>query len=235
MIDNTDSIQILVADDDPDIRQLVVTVLEVQGYSVTTVEDGDEAVNSLSESLPDLAILDLNMPGRSGQQVCEFIRKQEDGALVPVIILTACDDIQTKLGAFEFGVDDYLIKPFVFQELLARVKAFLRIRELNLILKHKNEELKQMQQKLVEQERQSAVNQLAGAAAHELNQPLSAMLLNCRLLESLPPESDKYPGVLEAVIGDVKRLSDLINQLKTADANKKTDYYGDLDILEIKK
>ena len=224
---------VLIADDDDDSRTLVSSAVGALGLSVATAADGDQAIALCKETEPDLAILDMMMPGHSGREVCEFIKSSEQGQLIPVLILTARDSIQDKVDALSEGADDYLTKPFHFQELQARVQAWLRVRELNLRLQDKNSELLAMQQKLVDQERQAVVHQLAGTTAHQLGQPISAIMLNLHLLEVLPAEDFRYKNALAAINSDVRRLAELLNRLKTADARKKSEYYGALDIIEV--
>ena len=140
-----------------------------------------------------------------------------------------------KVSALEEGVDDYLTKPFHYQELQARVKALLRIRDLTRRLKAKNNELMDMQVALVEQERQLAVHQLAGTAAHQLGQPLSAILLNCDLLEQLPKNDARVIGALAAIKSDAKRMADMIDLLREVKASQREGYYGDTEILKLEK
>lgn len=133
------------------------------------------------------------------------------------------------------GADDYLTKPFHYEELQARVKSQLRIRECSLRLQEKNDELLAMQEKLIQQERQLLVTEFAGTAAHSLGQPLSAIMLNCHLLETLPKEDKKYQQALLAVKNDSRRMAEMLEKLKAIDPEKKQEYYGKTEILDIKK
>jgi signal transduction histidine kinase len=90
-----------------------------------------------------------------------------------------------------------------------------------------------MQEKVVEQERQLVVGQLAGTAAHQLGQPLSAILLNCYLLENLPKSDSKFIGALQSIKNDAKRMAEMIDQLRGVDASKKEGYYGNTEILSL--
>jgi signal transduction histidine kinase len=90
-----------------------------------------------------------------------------------------------------------------------------------------------MQERLVAQERQLAVGQLAGAAAHQLGQPLSAILLNCYLLEQLPKDDGKFVGALAAIKSDAKRMADMIERLRGVNASEREGYYGDTEILKL--
>lgn len=228
-------ITILVADDDPDIRGIISSTISLLGFEVLEAFDGDSAVKAFDANRVDLAVLDIMMPGLNGNQVCEHIKRSASGPFIPVIMLTARTDVQDKVSSFEIGADDYVTKPFNYQELQARVKALLRIRELNLKLQRTNDELKAAQEKILEQERQLLVGQLAGTAAHQLGQPLSAIMLNCHLLGSVQPGDQKFQTALMAVKSEAKRMADLIENLKNVDAGKREGYYGKTDILEMKK
>ena len=224
---------ILVAEDDEDVRRVVSTALSAVGYSVLEAIDGSHAMQLLDERLPDLAVLDVGMPGFTGIEVCQKIKSDNQGELTPVIMLTALDSVKDKVKALEGGADDYLTKPFNLQELRARIKALLRVRDLNLSLRDKNKELRAIQEKLIEQERQLLVVQFAGTAAHSLGQPLSAIMLNCHLIENLEKSDPKYKKALEAIKQDIRQMADMIEKLKRVDASKTAEYYGSTDILDI--
>jgi len=116
-------VKILVADDDLDLLGLVAYSLSQSGYLVVKASDGPCALASFDAESPDLVILDINMPGASGFEVCTAIRARGD---VPVMMLTARGEEQDLVKALELGADDYLTKPFSPKTLLARVKALLR-------------------------------------------------------------------------------------------------------------
>ncbi|GAA2723787.1 response regulator transcription factor [Cellulomonas aerilata] len=116
---------ILVADDDADIRDLVSFKLEQAGYRVVAVGDGVQALDAVRAELPDLAVLDLMMPGLSGLDVCAQIRREPASATLPVIMLTARVQEQDVATGFATGADDYVTKPFSPRELLSRVQAVL--------------------------------------------------------------------------------------------------------------
>ena len=92
-----------------------------------------------------------------------------------------------------------------------------------------------MQERLIEQERQLAVGQLAGAAAHQLGQPLSAIMLNCYLIEQLQKNDVKFIGALAAIKSDATRMADLITQLRSVKASERQGYYGDTEILKLER
>lgn len=226
--------KILIADDDPDSRIVVASVISILGHSPIVVNGGGEALSECQRQLPDLAIIDYMMPSLNGIEVCQRLRDIPGGEFVPVLMLTAHDSVQDKVAALEEGVDDYLTKPFNYQELRARVKALLRVRDLNLSLVAKNEELKRVQERLVATERQVAVGQLAGTAAHQLGQPLSAIMLNCFLIEKLPKDDSKFMGAVLAIKNDVRRMVEMIDRLRNVKASAREEYFGDTEILKLK-
>ena len=115
---------ILVAEDQADIRDLLVLNLRNAGYAVTAVADGREALAHQTEQARDLLILDLMMPGLDGLEVCKALRAK--GSATPILMLTAKSTELDRVLGLELGADDYLTKPFSLAELLARVKALLR-------------------------------------------------------------------------------------------------------------
>jgi DNA-binding response OmpR family regulator len=115
--------KVLVADDDPDLRELIAFTLGQAGYLVIKASDGSAAVRLFTEESPDLVVLDINMPGLSGFQVCEAIRTR---SRVPVMMLTVRGEEEDLVRALGLGADDYLTKPFSPRTLLARIRALLR-------------------------------------------------------------------------------------------------------------
>jgi two-component system, OmpR family, response regulator RegX3 len=121
--------RILIADDEPSVRDSVTYALQQEGYEVTPAVDGTDAERKLSGDMAfDLLILDIMMPGRSGLDICREVRAR---SAVPIIILTAKDAEVDKVVGLEVGADDYVTKPFSVRELLGRVRAQLRRRELD--------------------------------------------------------------------------------------------------------
>jgi two-component system response regulator RegX3 len=119
---------ILVVDDEPSVRESVGYALEQEGFDVTLAESGEAAESRLSDDNFDLLILDIMMPGKSGLDICREVRSESP---VPIILLTAKDAEVDKVVGLEVGADDYVTKPFSVRELLGRVRAQLRRRELD--------------------------------------------------------------------------------------------------------
>ncbi len=117
--------RILVVDDEPTITEFLATGLSYEGYAVATAPDGATALRIAADFQPDLVILDLMLPGHDGFEVCRRLRGVGD---VAVIMLTARDELDDKVRGLEEGADDYVVKPFKFKELLARIRAVARRR-----------------------------------------------------------------------------------------------------------
>ena len=113
---------ILVVDDEQSIRELISHTLKADGFDVAIAGEGNTALKMIEERIPDLVILDVNMPGLNGIQVLEKIRERSD---IPVIILSVLSDVDTISDALAAGADDYIGKPFDNRELIVRVKAQL--------------------------------------------------------------------------------------------------------------
>lgn len=116
--------RILVVDDEPAVRDAVQRALRLENYDVQTESDGSDALKSLALSSPDLVILDVLMPGVDGLEVCKRLRTAGDAT--PILMLTARDSVANRVEGLDAGADDYLVKPFALDELLARVRALLR-------------------------------------------------------------------------------------------------------------
>jgi two-component system, OmpR family, response regulator RegX3 len=122
------SSRILVVDDEPSVRESVGYALEQEGFKVTLAADGEEAEEHLGDDNFDLLVIDIMMPGKSGLDICREVRAQSP---VPIILLTAKDAEVDKVVGLEVGADDYVTKPFSVRELLGRIRAQLRRRELD--------------------------------------------------------------------------------------------------------
>lgn len=116
--------EILVVDDDEKITSMLRRSLAFEGYAVRTANDGKQGLAAVMEKEPDLMILDVMMPYVDGWEVCRRIR--EAGSQFPILMLTAKDEVQDRVKGLDLGADDYLVKPFALEEMLARVRALLR-------------------------------------------------------------------------------------------------------------
>src|SRR5512137_454705 len=114
---------ILVVDDEPQIRRVMRSALSSHGYVITDAKTGEEALESIRKERPDLVLLDVNMPGMGGIEACREMRHSFDA---PIIMLTVRNAERDKVLALDAGADDYVVKPFGMEELMARIRAALR-------------------------------------------------------------------------------------------------------------
>ena len=124
VVGERDGRQLLVVDDEPPMRAALKRALELGGFEVSLAADGRGGISSAEENHPDLVVLDILMPGVDGLEVCRTLRAR--GNRIPILMLTARDAVADRVDGLEAGADDYLVKPFALEELLARVRALLR-------------------------------------------------------------------------------------------------------------
>jgi len=119
--------RVLVVDDDPPLRRMLERTLAAEGFAVTVAADGGAALIAAERSAPDVIVLDVAMPVLDGLAVCRRLRTK--GLATPILMLTARDAVTDRVAGLEAGADDYLVKPFAVQELIARLRALMRRRE----------------------------------------------------------------------------------------------------------
>ncbi|NEQ27088.1 MAG: response regulator, partial [Microcoleus sp. SIO2G3] len=195
---NSNKGNILIVDDTLENLQLLSNTLSNQGYKVRGAAKGQMAIRTARSSPPDLILLDIKMPEMDGYEVCERLKADEQTRNIPVIFISALDEVIDKVRAFQVGGVDYITKPFHVEEVLARIEHQLMIQRLSSQLQEKQNQLqeqnKQLQQEI--QERQKA-EQAAAAAnyakseflanmSHELRTPLNAILGFTQLMNRNP-------------------------------------------------
>ena len=116
---------ILIVDDDLNFRTTLAQYLKTQGYEVSSVSSGEAGLTALNETPPDLIISDILMPGMDGLEFCRQVRLNSSAKLTPFIFLSGCGELQERIQGHQIGADDYLVKPFDFQELAAKINAQL--------------------------------------------------------------------------------------------------------------
>lgn len=166
---------VLIVDDTPANLRLLSNMLMEHGYKVRSVINGQMALMAARAAPPDLILLDIRMPDMNGYEVCEALKAEEATADVPIIFISALDETEDKVRAFTAGGVDYVTKPFQFEEVLARVKTHLALRDLHQELEHEILE----RDKLI-----AELDAYAHTVAHDLKNPLTSLVGYSKLLQS---------------------------------------------------
>ena len=204
---NSQKANILIVDDTPANLRLLTGILIEQGYNVRPARNGSQALSVAQAINLDLILLDIMMPEMDGYQVCQKLKAGDKNHNVPVIFISAINDVLDKVKAFAVGGVDYITKPFQVEEVLARVQTHLALRHLQSSLQEKNQdlaqtnqtltkalqELKETQDQLIQSEKMAALGQLVAGVAHEINNPINFIHGN------LPHARDYYDDLLAII------------------------------------
>ena len=182
----TPKADILVVDDVPANLRLLSDMLTEQGYKVRSVISGDMALMAARAAQPDLILLDINMPGMNGYEVCEYLKADSETRDIPIIFISALGETEDKVRAFTVGGVDYVAKPFRVQEVLARVETHLTLRALQMELQQANEELERRVEERTAQVVQLAIEQERMAYELHIAREVQASFL--------PREVPQLPG-----------------------------------------
>jgi two-component system, sensor histidine kinase and response regulator len=194
--------KILVVDDQEENIYLLRVLLKSQDYEVLEAKTGEEALELLhSEGGCDLILLDVMMPGMDGYEVCRQIREDEKLSRIPVILLTAKRDVESKVRGLDLGANDYVTKPFDRREILARIRSLLTIEDLK--------------KKLVAAERIGAIGEMVVTLNHEINNPLAAIAGNAELLGMMLKESsDEVKEKLKVIQTQSMRIKEILTKVR---------------------
>jgi len=214
--------KILVIDDNAINREVVRTRLEMRNYQVAEAVDGVEGLRKIAEENPALIILDLMMPRMSGYEFCKRVRERFPSSEMPIIMLTAKTDMGDRIYGLQIGANDYISKPFNKDELITRVGVLLKIRAMTQELKAWNEKLEkrveertrklvETQNQLIQAEKLATIGTLAGGIAHEINNPLTAVLTNAQMLKMTAATDDTE--TLDLIEEGAKRCQIIVQKL----------------------
>ncbi len=209
--------KVLIVDDNPKIMAIAKAHLKKEYHEVFCVEDGKSALELARQENPDLILLDVDMPGMSGFEVCKNLKDCDELCMIPVVFLTAADDNASRVKGLDLGAVDYVIKPFDAFELRARVRAALRTKQLQDQFEVLNNELEERIEQRTEkiqlllQQKDAFVNQLS----HDLKTPLTPLVALLPMVESRTddPESKKMLALIMDNVKYMKNLTEMTLQL----------------------
>lgn len=230
---------ILLVDDEEINLKILRTILRKGGHQFLEAESGEEALGVLERENVDLIILDLMMPGMDGFQTLESIKQNPATAFIPVIIASALKDSVAIEKGLDLGANDYFTKPLSDDDrrfqLPLKVRNLIKMKKMQDELVNLNHELRKTQDKLIEKEKESVVVEMAGAASHELNQPLTAILGNLELVMAKLSEDDPLTKKLNKVLNQVERMVEIVKKIGQITRYKTKRYAEDVRIVDIDK
>ena len=216
LIDDPSEVTILVVDDEPINRQVLRNQLEMVGYRVEVAIDGLQGLKLLEKLNPQVILLDVMMPRISGYQTCYRIRQKYSASELPIILLTAKDQPEDTVRGFQHGANDYLTKPFSREELLIRVQFHLKLSNATSEVYRMMDDLRGMQNQLIQSAKLAAVGEMTSGIAHELKIPLagiSTILSGVELAKQLHQEID-MDATCSRVNLLVQRCSAIIDHMR---------------------
>jgi two-component system, sensor histidine kinase and response regulator len=221
--------RIMIVDDTPQNLRLLEDVLRGKGYQVFALPNGEMALKAAAMNPPDLILLDIRMPGLNGYEVCERLKADQQTADIPIIFLSALDNTEDKVKAFQAGGVDYITKPFRFEEVDARVGTHLRLRNQQHELQESYRKLKQL-----EELRDNLVHMLA----HDMRTPLTVMTVHLDLMaeiemHSLSPKGAKFLATAMASTASLIEMVTSMLDISRMEAGQLSLDLAEYDLAEI--
>ena len=221
--------RVLIVDDEPRNQRILSEILGDQ-FELQMASTGEEALRVIDGFSPDLVLLDIMMPGKDGYDVCKEIRTRPALNLTKVILVSGKAMIEERLKGYEAGADDYITKPFFPEELLAKTRVFLRLtsmeresEELNRTLdekvKERTHKLLQAEAMLINSAKLSALGEMAGGIAHQVNSPLGTIWMAADQLQEMiledPLDRPAIAEMARSIVETVKSISAIVRDLRT--------------------
>ena len=226
MMNRNGTPSVLVADDEPDMLRFLKLQLSSR-FQVVEAVDGRQAFDKASQFLPDIILLDMMMPEKDGLQVCRELRNQTSTSRIPVVLLTARADEETKLQALAAGASDFLAKPFSTTELHVRIKNLVdshefqrKLAKQNQVLEATLQQLKDTETQLVQTEKLASLGRMSAGIIHEINNPLNFAKTATHMLKrqsvQLPAdEQEEFTDTLKDLEEGIDRVRTIVSDLRT--------------------
>jgi C4-dicarboxylate-specific signal transduction histidine kinase len=235
--------KVLVADDEPDMLRFLKSQLTTH-YQVIEAVDGQQAIEKATQFLPDIILLDMMMPEKDGLQACKELRERSTTQSIPIVLLTARADEETKLRALANGASDFLPKPFSTTELHVRVKNLVdayhyqrKLAKQNTVLESTIEQLKETETHLVQTEKLASLGRMSAGIIHEINNPLNFATTGLYTLRNkvkmiAPDQQDEYQEILQDVEEGIRRVKTIVSDLRSF-SHFENDQIDQVDVTEL--
>src|SRR2546421_3197058 len=216
---------LLVADDEPDMLRFLKSQLNTQ-YHVLEAVDGQQAIEKAAQFLPDIILLDMRMPEKDGLQACRELRERTSTQTIPIVLLTARADEETKMAALSAGASDFLSKPFSTTELHVRIKNLVdshqyqrKLSKQNQVLESTIDQLKETETQLVQTEKLASLGRMSAGIIHEINNPLNFATTGLYTLRNkgkylAAEQQEEYQEILRDVGDGIKRVKNIVSDLR---------------------
>lgn len=244
---STEKQKVLIVDDEPRNQRIIAETFEdtvEQQYA----SSGEETLKVLESYQPDLVLLDIMMPDISGYDVCKSIRANPKFKFIKVILVSGKAMLDERLTGYEVGADDYMTKPFVPEELLAKSKVFLRLNKVEKELSVLNQSLEgqvyertrqliEAESRLIHSAKMAALGEMAGSIAHEINTPLSTVMMLSNqiseLLNEQPPDLVETARMTQVISDTAGRIAGIVRGLKTFSRDGNKDAFAAVPLKQI--
>jgi DNA-binding response OmpR family regulator len=207
--------------DDSKITQMLVAEILAGKYDLDFQADGASGIAAAQCNTPDLILLDIALPDMVGYEVCRTLKRGDDTKDIPIIFITSKDSELERVKGFEAGAEDYVVKPFYLEELLARVKVHLAFRKAKI--------------QAVELERLTLFKEMAVALSHEINNPLTTIYAYLHVLQrEMPSDSEKcIKETLNGIQDELGKIREITGRLAQASKVSKTSYNKDITMIDL--
>ncbi len=212
---------ILIVDDVPENIRLLGTILQKEGYKISAAKEGMQALAIATKGIPDLILLDVMMPEADGFEICQRLKDNPVTKDIPIIFLTAMDQVKDMVKGFQAGAADYITKPFNTVELLVRIRTHLK--------------LKKAEKERLQKEKLKSILELAGAVCHELVQPLQTISGLSEILLLTVNNDEPMHDKISEIRRQVKRMVEIIKKLRGITRYETKYYAGKSHIIDIVK